>query len=216
LNELWLPGPIRAVAEDAELHVWRAELDRVEAPLEGPLPAEDRRRAERILVEPGRRRWVAARWALRRTLCRYLDVAAEELMLEVGENGKPRIAGPTRLRFNLSHSDELALIAVTAAGEVGIDIERVDPDRDFLELARNGLDRESAGLVRAAPAADRPGAFYRAWVRREAIGKCTGAGLTLAASGEQLWVREIDIGEGWAAAVALAGPGSLPLRLFAS
>lgn len=216
MSERWLPGPIRAVAEDAELHVWRAELDRVEAPPEGQLPADDRRRAEWMLVEPGRRRWVAARWALRRTLCRYLDVAAEELKLEVGENGKPRIAGPTSVRFNLSHSEELALIAVTAAGEVGIDIERVDPDRDFLELARHGLDRESAGFVRSAPAADRPGAFYRAWVRREAIGKCTGAGLTRAASGKQLWVREIDVGEGWAAAIALAGPGSLPLRLFAA
>ena len=96
-------------------------------------------------------------------------------------------------------------------------IERIDPDRDFLELARHGLDRESAGLVRGAPAADRPRAFYRAWVRREAIGKCTGAGLTRAASGEGIWVREIDVGEGWAAAIALAGrPAGLPLRLFAA
>lgn len=189
----------------------------MEAPATDRLPAGDRERAERILVEEGRRRWVAARWALRLTLCRYLDdIAAEELAIEVGENGKPRIAGPTSLRFNLSHSDELALIAVTGAGEVGVDIERIDPDRDFLELARHGLDREGAGIVREAPAAERPGAFYRAWVRREAIGKCTGAGLTGPASGEGVSVREIDVGEDWAAAVAFAGPANLPLRRFAA
>ena len=217
MNEGWPTGPDRAVAGDAELHVWRAELDSIEAPAGDRLPADDRERSERILVEPGRRRWIAARWALRRTLCRYLDdVAPEELELELDENGKPRIAGPTPVRFNLSHSEGLALIAVTAAGEVGVDIERVDLDRDFLELSRHGLDRESAALVREAPAAGRPAAFYRAWVRREAVGKCTGAGLTGPASGEGVSVREIDAGESWAAAIALAGPASLPLRLFAA
>ena len=196
------------------LDVWRVDLDRADAPATDRLPAADRERAEQILVEPGRRRWVASRWALREILGRYLDEAPEELVLEVGERGKPRIAGSTSVRFNLSHSEELALVAVTEAGEVGIDIERVDPDRHFLELARHGLDPAEADLVRRAPAGERPGAFYRAWVRKEAIGKCTGAGLTAEASDDGVSVTEIEVGEGWAAAIAFAGPESPPITRY--
>ncbi len=217
MNEGWPTGPDRAVAGDAELHVWRAELDSIEA-----RPAIGFRRA----IENG----PSGSWSSPaggagsppaghcggRSAAISTTSPPRSWSSSWTRTGKPRIAGPTPVRFNLSHSEGLALIAVTAAGEVGVDIERVDLDRDFLELSRHGLDRESAALVREAPAAGRPAAFYRAWVRREAVGKCTGAGLTGPASGEGVAVREIDAGESWAAAIALAGPASLPLRLFAA
>jgi phosphopantetheinyl transferase len=131
---------------------------------------------------------VAARWALRLTLARYTGVDPVELPLEIDDRGKPRLATRTAVRFNLSHSAGLALIAITTMREVGIDVERTRPER--------------------------PDAYYRDWVRREAVAKCSGSGLGGPLPDEALWVSDLDPGPGWTAALALRGEDELPQRLF--
>ena len=111
-----------------------------------------------------------------------------EIVLEAGVGGKPQTAEPTPVRFNLSHSGELALVAITAGREVGVDVERTDPKR--------------------------PPAFYRSWVRHEARAKCTGAGILGPPSEEPIWVSDLDPGPGWAGALALRGDAGMPLRCF--
>ena len=145
----------------------------------GALPQPDRERAERLLEGPVRSRWCTSRRALRAVLGRYLSGEGglpEEFA--VGPHGKPALPGDEpALRFNLSHSEDLALIAVTARTEVGVDLERVNMARNVTSLATHGLDREAAAEVLATPPAERALAFYRAWVRHEAIAKCAGEGL---------------------------------------
>jgi 4'-phosphopantetheinyl transferase len=184
----WLPAPPRPLIPTGEIHVWRALLDREGWPEEEALPAGERGRATAIQIPERRRRWVAARWALRMTLSRYIDEEPAELRIDVADGGKPRLAGEAAVRFNLSHSGELALIAIASDREVGIDVERIRPGR--------------------------PDSRFRDWARREALAKCAGSGILGAPPEGPFRVSDIDPGAGWAAAVAVAGTEEAGVRAY--
>jgi 4'-phosphopantetheinyl transferase len=132
--------------------------------------------------------------------------------LRLGEHGKPRLAdGPQGLEFNLSHCGELALVAVSEARPVGIDVERIDSSRDLLALAKRELDPGAVEAVSAAAESDRADIFYAAWVRHEARLKCLGVGLGSRPPATELAVAPIEL-EGHAAAVAIPGSAAPLLR----
>jgi 4'-phosphopantetheinyl transferase len=161
------------------VHIWRAALDDPGWAEAAELPAEERERAADFLREEAARRWVASRWALRRVLGEYLEVAPAAVELEVGRNGKPRLAGSDGLEFNLSHSAGLALVAVTHGRPVGVDVELIEERR--------------------------PLSFYEDWVRREARLKCLGVGLGTPPPPAEVAVAALVVCPGYAAAVAVAG-----------
>jgi 4'-phosphopantetheinyl transferase len=155
------------------IHIWRAALDEEGWPGPERLPAEERERATAIVRGEASRRWVAARWALRRVLGEYLGVAPTAIELELGEHGKPRLRGGEGPEFSLSHSQGLALVAV-AERPLGIDVEALQPGRNVVAVAERALPEEDAAAVRAADAATRQVVFYAAWTRHEARFKCLG------------------------------------------
>lgn len=127
--------------------------------------------------------------ALRRVLAVYLQEPPQRIQLERGEHGKPRLADAgSGLEFNLSHSAEIDLVAVSGEVEVGIDVERVRPKRGE--------------------------AFYQRWARHEAQVKCLGAGLLRARRipPEAVVVQSIDLSPGYAAAVAARADELPPLK----
>ena len=196
------------------VHIWRAALDEEGWPQARELPAEERERAEGFLRDGPARRWVAARWALRRALSRYLDQPAAEIALTTDERGKPRLrdGGDDGLQFNLSHSAGLALVAVTEGRAVGVDVETIVPREDLVSLAERGLPAEEGAAVRAAAPERRAEAFYAAWVRHEARVKCLGTGLGSPAPPTAPAIAPVDVGPGYAAAVAVLGSDIGPLR----
>src|SRR5947209_581306 len=117
----WQRGPISPELSVNELHIWRVSLD---APwswaFDEALSLDDRTRADRFRFESDRRRFCVARASLRLILSRYLKTKAGRLQFETGEFGKPFFANEKLsggLRFNLSHSHQLALIAITRERE---------------------------------------------------------------------------------------------------
>lgn len=162
--------------------VWRIPLDPGSAPAPGALaelaPGE-RERAARFRADPLRNRWLHAHVALRRILARELAVAPSTLLYESGAEGKPRLATPTgaRLEFNLSDSADLALVAVSRAGPVGVDVEFMSPQPDLDGVAESHFAPEELEALRALPPGDRLDAFYRVWTRKEAFIKAVGSGL---------------------------------------
>jgi 4'-phosphopantetheinyl transferase len=178
----------RLTIPTAEIHIWHADLAAAEAPAPDELPAAEWERAERLLPARARERWPVARWVLRRILARYVEESPGRIELRLERRGKPALAGgPAPLHFNLSHSGDLALVAVSGEREVGIDVEM------------HG--------TRAA-------SFYSDWVRKEAIAKCLGVGLGTPPPQTPVSVSALDAGEGYAAAVAVEEPDELPLHRF--
>ncbi len=155
--------------------------------LERLLCDEELARATRILPARKRVLWARSRGVLRALLGRYLDRDPRALRFVLGPHGKPALAregtdAGEDLRFNLSHSGELALVAVTGGREVGIDLEIADrrvTDRrvDELAIAARMLGRAQAERLAELDPRTRERAFLRAWVAHEAVVKCRGLGL---------------------------------------
>jgi 4'-phosphopantetheinyl transferase len=159
------------------------------------LSAAERERAARFKFEKDRRLYTAAHAALRSLLAGYLNVAPGDLEFESGRRGKPRLA-PTfnkdSLEFNLSHSHEVALIAVTREREIGVDVEHIKEDFAFAEVAERYFTAREVIAIRALPEGLQRRAFYQCWTSKEAFLKAKGVGL----SGELDEVEIVLPGEG--------------------
>lgn len=145
----------------------------------GLLDAQERERARRFRFERDRRRHVDAHVALRQVLADRTGRSAAALEFEAGAFGKPRVAGAPRCEFSLSHSDDLALIALADEGEIGVDIERVRALPDLDALARQCLAADELRALEALPTADRAFSFLQTWTRKEACLKALGLGLQI-------------------------------------
>lgn len=180
----WVPAPPRCVLEPNQIHVWRVQLavprDELER-LQAFLSPRDRQKAQRFAHDVHRHRYVVSHGALRAILGRYLDRDPAQLEFVYGPHGKPRLAAPNAdspLHFNLSHSGDLALVAVAADRELGVDLERLRADLAVLKLARRFFaPAEAAALARLAEDELIP-AFCRMWVRKEALLKAFGEGIS--------------------------------------
>ena len=144
------------------------------------LNTEELQRASRFMHEGKQRQFVVCRAALRDILAQYLGLRPRDVAFGYAEHGKPRLANAelgNRLRFNLTHSRHLALCAVTAEQEVGVDAEYIRPDRADESLARRFFARGEVAALMAVAEADHPRAFYRCWTSKEAYLKALGDGL---------------------------------------
>ncbi len=163
-----------------QVHVWRVSLLRsplATVDLRALLSTKEARRADTQAGERLQRRFVVAHAETRRILAGYLGEDPRALVFDVSAQGKPRLSNGGRdLRFNLSHSGELALLAVSSHSEVGIDVEWVDPRRDLGALLPAFAPDERAELERI-PDAERRAALFAAWTRKEARLKAMGQGI---------------------------------------
>ncbi len=190
--------------------LWRITLDGPAARLRmlaANLDQDERRQWKRMRV--GAVRWAAARGARREVLAHYLGVPAEVLRFEHGERGKPRLVGESSLRFNMAAREGLALLAVAADREVGVDLEHEGSEGDVTEVARQFLSPlDQLSIAAAAPKA-RGHAFIAAWTRHEARRKLHGLALEdplpPLAPGTVVVVRAVPVPEGFAAAIAASG-----------
>ena len=158
-----------------EIDVWRADLSREEAVptiLRAVSPGE-RSRAGRM-APADRRRYILAHGALRVILGSYTDRDPAEVVFRSGPGGKPAISDGS-LRFNLSHSGDVAVCGVSRTVDVGVDVERVVPEV-ALELARH-LPVRARRRLQSLPEAARSRAFFLAWTRMESCAKAGGEGL---------------------------------------
>ncbi|MCX5255692.1 4'-phosphopantetheinyl transferase superfamily protein [Streptomyces canus] len=207
--------------------VWTVPLDgppATVARLSRMLSEREAERGDRCRFENDRRRFIVAHGALRLILAGYLDAPPDELRLQRGRHGKPRLAASSDLRFNLSHSGELALVAVTRHKEVGIDVDRLRPDLPVEPFAERFFPASDARFVAAAAGpTERAERFLRLWTRKEAVVKAAGArlaqglGLKVLTDADVVrdpsgqipgaWsVRDLPVPDGCLAALAVAGP----------
>lgn len=144
------------------------------------LSMQERERTGRFRFEADRRRYVAAHVALRQRLAHHLGCEPADLTFETGPFGKPVLAGLSSVwHFNLSHSADLALVAVCEGAEVGVDLEvlRAIDDAPALTSTVFGPGEQQALRRVAGPARDR--AFLQGWTRKEACLKALGTGFSL-------------------------------------
>ena len=179
----WSQAPLPLPFPAGRVDVWRVRLDERETP--GPeisiLSPDELRRASRFHFEKDRLHFCRCRSALRHLLGGYLQIPAAQIRFEYLTGRKPGLVAeqnPQSLQFNVSHSADMALIAVGSQHRLGIDIERIRSDVDTGSLAQRFFSlRERAGL-QSLPDHLRVQGFFACWTRKEAFLKATGEGLS--------------------------------------
>ena len=204
----WPAGPVRPQLAPGEIHLWRAALDNPVrlSGAEAVLSREELLRAGKFARVRDRERFIAAHGALRMVLGLYLSADPQSLEFRTGPMGKPALVQTfTDLRFNLSHSGDLALIAVTRGREVGVDVERVQRDIEFDPIVEHYFEPTEAWDLRTAPPQERVGRFFDLWTRKEACVKAEGSGLGKKVRTDRFGVRNLCPALGYAGAVASEG-----------
>ncbi len=179
----WPPAPPDWTLSSREIHVWCFSLERPPATVRTLielLSADEGTRAERFYFDHDRRRYIVAHGTLRCILSRYVASPPERLEYDFSPRGKPVLrhsGGRHQLHFNLAHSDALGLCAVAYDQAPGVDVERIRPLDDLNQIAKQFFSASEHEQLRALPEAERLGAFFNCWTRKEAYLKACGEGL---------------------------------------
>jgi 4'-phosphopantetheinyl transferase len=126
-----------------------------------------------------------------------LNESPDRIAFAFEHRGKPRLGdayAATNLKFNLSHSADLALLAILPNCEVGIDVEKLRPVKELEHLVTRYFHRDEANDVLAATG-DRNAAFFKCWTAKEAVLKAFGSGI--AESLDHFRVPPCDTSSGW-------------------
>ena len=169
---------------ESEVHVWSLWIPDVRGQIRDisrSLSEEERARGARFVREEDRERFGLSHGLLRELLGAYLGVDGATLPFQANAWGKPALVPRERwpaLRFNMAHSGEAILYGVGIGREIGVDVEKIKDDFDFLELARSQFSPEEwlelSGMGGGVAARE---AFFRCWTRKEAYLKARGEGL---------------------------------------
>jgi 4'-phosphopantetheinyl transferase len=184
----------------ADIHLWCGRLAAGSHTIfQQHLSEDERERAARFHFEPDRRRYVATRSILRSIVACYVAERPEQLRFRYEKHGRPVLmASPeSDIEFNVSHSGEVFLIAVTRKRKVGVDVEKVRLDIEADEIAEHYFSPHEALLMRSLPRDQRPWAFFCCWTRKEAYMKACGKGLAMALDSFDVMLTSSGIDPFW-------------------
>ncbi len=177
----WTSPPDSLHIESRHVDVWRIFLnlqaDSVKL-AESTLSADEAKRAARFHYPKDRDHFIAAHGILRQILGRYHHRKPSELTFSVNQYGKPTLVD-SNLEFNLSHSGDFALLAMTQNRKVGVDVERIRQGISSHVIAQQYFSKAEVAELQSLPMEQREAAFFTCWTRKEAYIKAQGIGLSL-------------------------------------
>jgi 4'-phosphopantetheinyl transferase len=182
LNITWSLAPYDPRLDDSAVQVWAASLavpSEMIAAWTVVLSSDERLRAGRFRSATDRDRFIAAHGILHSILASYLNTDPAKVGFQFGPRGKPLLEGPPYwLHFNLAHSGDLALVAVSRCCPVGVDVELIRPMNDAQDIAARFFSRREARELEGLPLNQQGEGFFNLWTRKEACLKATGEGLS--------------------------------------
>lgn len=228
------PGDLHLSRDHVD--VWRTCLDLPEAAIADfaeTLSSAEHERAARFRMTDKRNEYIIARGLLRRILARALGGDPQHFIFTYGAHGKPALAQTWKdeaIHFNVSHTQNVALVAVSLKRLVGVDVEHMRPNIECETLAQRFFSSNERASLMDLRQADRRQAFFTCWTRKEAFIKAVGKGLSLGldqfdvslqpgepaallvtrwdASEASRWsIVDLDVGYGYSAAIAIEGHG---------
>ena len=232
----WAMPPRNCPVAQDEVHIWRARVDaprQVIQELRGVLSPDEHEKADRFHFDVDRRRFVIGRSALRMLLAQRLGTAPAKLQFDTSAFGKPHLASAfadTALRFNVSHSGDIVLIALALHRALGVDVEHMRPDIEVVGIAERFFSVAERRALGTLDPKEQRDAFYACWTRKEAYIKATGDGLSLPldqfdvtllpgeparlvatrpdpAEATRWTLMGLEVGDGYKAALAVEGAG---------
>lgn len=177
------------------VHIWAIRTkvpSAVVAECEKYLAPEEVTRAARFSFDRPSHTFIVARGFLRRLLGKYLAADPRGIPLAYTSKGKPVLAFDTRINFNVTHSSDMAAIAIALDCRVGIDLEEIRPLPGLEEIARRFFCWEEAAEILSCSESERARSFFRCWTRKEAYIKAVGEGLHIPLDSFRVTVKPDD------------------------
>jgi 4'-phosphopantetheinyl transferase len=166
---------------DKQIHVFLLQLDLFNYDdFLFYLSEDESERAARLKVEEKKKQFVIVRGVLRKLLSNSLSKSSKAIKFSYGEHKKPAIEekyNNKSVEFNISHSGNYALIAMTLTNKVGVDIEKINREINYQSLSNRFFSRKEKQELTRLNKDEQLDAFYRAWVRKESFIKATGKGI---------------------------------------
>jgi 4'-phosphopantetheinyl transferase len=167
----------------SQVELWWFSLsvdDHTLASLIALLSPTEMARANRFRFDHHRRRYQIAHGVLRILLANHLHCSPAAIAFTYSERGKPAIADhcqPQGLQFNLSHSENLAIVGISCDRLIGVDVEYVRDMDNLDSLVKRFFCAEEYQYFQQAPPQEQQQIFFQLWTAKEAYLKATGAGL---------------------------------------
>ena len=176
----WVSGPLKPALSSHEVHIWRLKL-----PISEPnkiqfkkkLNLQECLRWDSFHFQKDKDQFLAGRGVLREIISRYLEISANEICFDYTEFGKPYLK-EVPLKFNLAHSENYVLYAFSINNLLGIDVERIKENIDYISIAKETFTKNEYEEFLDFPESEKLLAFYRCWTRKEATIKMIGKGLS--------------------------------------
>ena len=193
----FIPIPTQDFNLNAQkIDIWEYSLANLHSTAESLLNKEELQRAKRFHFPRHQRRFTMGRACLRIILGRYLNQDPKDLMFSTNPYGKPYLTHEPHLQFNLSHSQDLALLAVGENHPMGVDIEFFS-GRPFNGMSNMMFSPSEQQAFARVPATLRTLAFFRVWAQKEAFIKACGLGLSYPTQSFDVAVLSSDTKEVW-------------------
>jgi 4'-phosphopantetheinyl transferase len=189
LHDGWTAPPADLQLSEGHVHVWMAHLGRLRVDrdaVQRTLSSAENRRAAAFRYERDRVQFLRSHCLLRCLLAGYLRTAPPDVQITARELGKPALGGGTPLTFNVSHAKQMALYAFASRVEVGVDIESNRRTIDVAGITERYFTPAEIHAIAREVAGRRLRAFFRCWVRKEAVLKAAGCGLGIP-------LRDVDV-----------------------
>jgi 4'-phosphopantetheinyl transferase len=184
LNVEWKSPPAGYRIDSNAVHVWRAYFQPTLVSInkfEGSLSKEEIERAQRFIRQSDRERYIFAHGLLRSILAAYVGCAPNQLVFDAKPYHKPFLVSPggsKDIEFNLSHSEDMTLIAVARGTAVGIDVEYMRRIPDAHEIVNRVFSVDERDFLNSLPPAEFNRGFFACWTSKEAFLKGLGKGLS--------------------------------------
>jgi 4'-phosphopantetheinyl transferase len=181
------PLPSPQALDPLQVHLWHAfvpeqDVGRFAANYLDMLTAQEREQHRRFRFARDRDRYLVTRALIRTVLTLYAPVEARDWRFETNAYGRPQIANDKllarRIRFNISHSDSLVVIAIGVDRDIGVDVENTQRDAP-LEVADRFFSHQEVLSLRQLPTFEQPQRFWDLWTLKESYIKARGMGLSL-------------------------------------
>ena len=181
----WISGAEWTCLSKEEIDIWKFSLE-LQKDDRTILSDDELQRFDREASTTKTDKRLAGRAYLRRILSKYTQTDASEISFAYENNRKPVLANYPNLSFNLSHSENLGLIAVTHSRRIGIDLECLEAERPFSKIAERFLTKNENSFINGHPEEERSQAFYQVWTLNEAYLKALGTGFSVSSNDSSL------------------------------
>jgi 4'-phosphopantetheinyl transferase len=161
---------------DREVHVWTIALSNqvVSADnIKSVLSYLELRKLDEINGISEKERYAYYRGLLKLILSKYLSLQPENIIINVTKKGKPFIKD-SDIKFNISHKEDFAVVAITKNSEIGIDVENIDNNINYLRLIERFFTEEEKETFKELRPTSQRTLFFRIWTMKEAFVKALG------------------------------------------